>query len=200
MPYEFYRALSDEDARSIVVYLRSSRAIESPREKTELQFPVSAFVKFLPQPLDGPVPEPNKNDPVAYGKYLAEIAGCRGCHTPVDSQRRLVPGKDFAGGQPFPIDIGLQVLSTNLTPDRKTGIGKLTKEAFIGRFKSFEDRAASAVEVPPDRNTVMPWLNFARMRVEDLSAIYDYLQTVPPIENRVRTVAPPKMTKTSTAS
>jgi hypothetical protein len=183
MPYSYYRSLSDEDTRALVVYLRSIPAIEKARERTELDFPINLLIKFEPEPLAGPVPDPDAQN---LGKYLAEIAGCRGCHTPVDAQHREIPGRDFAGGQEFPLDVGVRVFSTNITPDPKTGIGKINKETFIGRFKAFEDRATAAATVPIDKNTVMPWLNYAGMKVDDLSAIYDYLQTVTPIENRVR--------------
>jgi hypothetical protein len=31
-------------------------------------------------------------------------------------------------------------------------------------------------------NTVMPWVRYSGMTEEDLGAIWDYLQTVPPVE------------------
>jgi mono/diheme cytochrome c family protein len=179
MPYSFYRSLSDEDAGAVVVYLRSIKPIARERNKTELDFPVNWMVKFEPKPLAGPVPPPGAKD---YGKYLAEVAGCRGCHTPVDAERRMIAGKDFSGGQIFPIDTGVAIRSSNITP-HATGLGALTKEAFIAKFKVFAER--EPIEVPPDQNTVMPWFGYARMTEEDLGAIYDYLKTVPPIENRV---------------
>lgn len=185
MPYHFYRALSDEDVRALVVYLRSIPAIEKLRARTEVDFPLDITIKFEPRPLEGPVAGPSTGDSVALGKYLAEIGGCRGCHTPVDEKRHLIPGRDFAGGQEFPLDVGMSVKSTNLTRDVKTGIGAMSKEQFVARFKAFEDPAA-AREVPIDRNTVMPWLSYGRMTGEDLSAIYEYLQTLPPIVNPIR--------------
>jgi hypothetical protein len=36
----------------------------------------------------------------------------------------------------------------------------------------------------------MPWTMYANMTEEDLGAIYAYLQTVPPIENRVEKFTP----------
>lgn len=192
MPYPYYRFLSDEDARAIVVYLRSQPPIEEARDRTKLDFPISVFIKLEPLPLTGPVDPPSTSDPLAQGKYLSEIAGCHGCHTPIDEQHHALAGKDYSGGQEFPLDVGVLVKASNITPDPKTGIGKMSKEAFIGRFKAFEDHEAAAQEVPIQQNTVMPWLNYARMRVEDLSAIYDYLQTVPAISNHVRRLPPLK--------
>jgi hypothetical protein len=37
----------------------------------------------------------------------------------------------------------------------------------------------------PGTNTIMPWLAFSRMTDEDLGAIYDYLKTLKPVENKV---------------
>jgi len=41
--------------------------------------------------------------------------------------------------------------------------------------------------VPLKENTIMPWLNYARMEEADLKAIFAYLKTVPAIENAVET-------------
>jgi hypothetical protein len=41
------------------------------------------------------------------------------------------------------------------------------------------------MQVAPNKNTPMPWLMYSGMTEEDLGAIYDYLRTVPPIENTV---------------
>lgn len=183
MPYHNYRVLSDEDAKSIVVYLRTIPAIEVSRERTSLRFPVSYYLKAEPQPLLGPVPEVAA-DPIALGKYLAEVAGCRSCHTPVDADYRPIPGKEYSGGQDFAIDTGVSRRSTNLTPHMKTGIGRLDKLEFIAKFT--RHAAVPAQTVPPDRNTLMPWLSFAKMKPEDLAAIHDYLQTIPAIDNYVR--------------
>jgi hypothetical protein len=77
-------------------------------------------------------------------------------------------------------------ITSNITPNPDTFIGRATREEFIGRFKSYASMTAETSPIPPPgRNTVMPWLSFAGMTDEDLGAIYDYLRTVPPIENRV---------------
>ena len=180
MPFVDYAAMSDEDTGSVVVYLRTLRPSSAPDEPSRIDFPINIVMKFLPKPLDGPVPEPNHSDPVAYGRYLTTIAGCRNCHTPVDDHHSPLPGMDFAGGQEFAGDWG-RVRSTNLTPDVSGTIHTMSREAFIARFKAFADPVA-AVPVPDGQNTVMAWLAYARMTDEDLGAIYDYLKTVRPIK------------------
>lgn len=182
MPYLEYRRLSDEDARAVVAYLRSVPGVRNPTPETRLDFPVSFFIKMAPKPLDGPVPEPARSGP-AYGEYLATIAGCRFCHTPVDERMQPVPGRLLAGGHEHRGPWGV-VLASNLTP-HATGLGNRSKAEFIALFRSFADASAVAVPVRDGRNTVMPWYAYAGMTDDDLGAIYDYLRTLPPVENRV---------------
>ncbi len=183
MPYaDAYHALSDEDADAVVAYLRTLPPVSNPVPPTEIDFPVSFFIKQVPKPLDGPVAAPDPADSVAYGHYLATVAGCVFCHTPVDGHQQPIPGMELAGGQDFRGPWGL-VRSANLTPD-PTGLGGRTREAFLGMFRAFQDPGAQA-PTPAGQNTVMPWLVHAGTSDQDLGAIWDYLQTVPPIQNKV---------------
>jgi len=183
MPYLEYRALSDEDARSVVAFLRSIPPLRHAMPETRISFPASFFIKRLPQPLSGPVAPPNREDKIAYGRYLAEIAGCRSCHTPVDRRQQPIPELAFSGGHEFTGPFGT-VRASNLTP-HETGMGSRTREEFIGIFKAFSDVGGVAAPIDPHANTVMPWFALAGMSAADLGAIYDYLQTVPAVENRV---------------
>ena len=92
----------------------------------------------------------------------------------------------FAGGHRFDIPNHGTAQSANLTPDPETGIGNWSKEEFISRFQRFRSPETAHIAVPKGQpNTVMPWSGFAGMTDEDLSAIYDYLRTVPAIKNKV---------------
>ena len=91
---------------------------------------------------------------------------------------------DFAGGFDFSLPNGT-VRSANLTP-HETGIINYNKQAFIYRFKTFGDSSYIDRQVAPDDfHTVMPWKMYATMTEEDLGAIYEYLRSLPPIENKV---------------
>ena len=57
----------------------------------------------------------NGGDRVKRGEYLARAGDCVACHTSKD-------GKPFAGGLPMATPIGT-IYSTNITPDKATGIG-----------------------------------------------------------------------------
>jgi mono/diheme cytochrome c family protein len=189
MPYSAFRHMSDDDAQSVVAYLRTLPAVPGQKPARELKFPLPIVVKFMPQPLTGPVAAPDKNDKVAYGRYLVSVSGCEICHTPVDAQHQPLPGKAFSGGQPFPFEKGGAVVSANITP-HQTGLGGRTRENFIALFKAYTAPESRNVEVAPNKNTVMPWLMYSGMTEEDLGAIYDYLRTVNPLENRVEKFPP----------
>jgi len=185
MPYEYFHSMSDEDARSIVVYLRTIKPVPHTVAKRQLDFPVNLLVKFSPKPVTGPVFSPDPKDTLAYGKYLVTIGTCRDCHTPHDDKGRAIEGMEFSGGWELPGPWG-RVVSANITPETDNYMGQASREEFIGRFKSLESlNDENAPLAPPGRNTVMAWPRYAGMTREDLGAIYDYLKTVKPIKKRV---------------
>jgi hypothetical protein len=186
MPYQNLHSMSDEDVRSVVVYLRSLKPVHKQTPAVHLDFPVNYLIKMTPQPVEGPIATPKPSDGLAYGKYLVEMAGCVDCHT-IHEKGNPVAGMEFAGGWVLTMPWG-RVIPLNITPDPETGIGNMTREQFIGLFKSFEDMAPMAA--PPGRNTMMPWTALATLPESDLGAIYDYLRTVKPVKNKIVTAFP----------
>ncbi len=182
MPYRAFAKMSDEDAQAIVVFLRTLKPVKRAQPAAHLDFPVSLFIKMVPKPLDGPVSAPDRKDSVALGRYLA--APCQHCHTPVNGRGQAIEGKEFSGGQEFKFPWGGWVRSANLTP-HATGLSNMTKDAFLNVFKGNAGTDVNRVEIEKERNTVMPWASYARMSDEELGAIYDYLRTLPKIENGV---------------
>ena len=86
MPYPDFRAMSDEDLASIIVYLRSLPPVRKHLPATDLIFPVNYLIRNVPRPLDASVREPDVSTPEKRGKYLVTIAGCEDCHTPQDAE------------------------------------------------------------------------------------------------------------------
>lgn len=192
MPYVHFRTMSDEDAKSVLVYLRTLKPIRHSVPAKHIDFPVNLIIKFTPKPVDGPVNAPDPHNAVAHGGYLAELA-CVECHTPHDDKNQLDLTRSYAGGWTMRGPWG-RVVTANLTPDPNGFLGRATKAEFIGRFRAFAHMDAhNSPAVPPGRNTIMPWLAFSKMTDQDLGAIYDYLRTVKPVANRVNSFPDAKM-------
>jgi mono/diheme cytochrome c family protein len=191
MPYPSYRALAEADAEAIVAYLRTLTPVAREIPPSRLDFPMNLLVRTLPEPY-APQPSPDRSSPVAYGRYLATIAGCLVCHTrsergkPVHGLEKPIEGMEYGGGAAFDVPGAGRIQSGNITPDSDTGIGNWPRDFFIARFR--EAASTGRRRLPPgDRrvNTVMPWTRFAGMTDEDLGAIYAYLRTVRPVRNQV---------------
>jgi len=180
MPYGRYRHMPEEEIYSIVAYLRTLKPIENsyPEKKIKRMFKV--LERTFPMPWD-PQPLPDPSDEVAYGKYLATIGDCIMCHTTMTKSAKPIKGMELAGGNEYMLPNGQVVYSANITPDPETGIGNWSREDFIEAFKQYEEPQP----VVGDKNTIMPWTDFAGMTEEDLGAIYEYVRSVPPVRNEV---------------
>jgi hypothetical protein len=142
--------------------------------------------------------------PVERGKYLATVQDCSGCHTPFSKgepdMTRLLSGHPQAikvGGPPkLPIE-GIWAtavtdtntawagpwgvsFSTNLTPDRSTGIGAWTEDMFVSTIRNGKHLGTGRDLLPP-----MPWRMYANLTDADLRAVFAYLKSIPAITNRV---------------
>jgi mono/diheme cytochrome c family protein len=108
------------------------------------------------------VPADLKNaDVVRRGEYLARAADCMGCHTTQD-------GAEYAGGLAFPTPFGT-LYSTNITPDKETGIGNYTDQDFLNAVQR---------GVRPDGAHLypaMPVTSYTYMTDADALAIKAYL-------------------------
>lgn len=176
MPYEGYRAMSDEDLASVIVYIRSLAAIRRPTPASAIPFPVNRLINAVPEPVDTPVAAPNGADPVTRGKYLVTIGGCRDCHTPRDSRDQRIPGLDYAGGQPTK-GSAREVASANLTPD-PSGIPYYDETLFVNAMRSGFVGAREVTDA-------MPWPLYGKMTEEDLRAVFTYLKTLKPVQHRI---------------
>jgi mono/diheme cytochrome c family protein len=183
MPYPNFAKMDKEDIYSIIAYVRTLAPIQNEVPKHDAKFPMNIIMRTIPAPADHQsIPE--RSNSIAYGKYMVTAAGCGDCHTQSD-KGVPIPGKELAGGVEF--NVGPWVNTTaNLTPDNETGIGKMTRDDFIKRFKACgtpEYKNTSWKE--GEFNTIMPWTLLANMSESDLGSIYDYLRTIPPVSNKV---------------
>ena len=116
---------------------------------------------------------------------MTNIAGCVECHTPFENGK-IDPEFSFGGNRLFILPDGSAVRSANISSHETTGIGKWTKEQFVARFRMYADSSY----IPPvvkagEFNTIMPWTMYGKMQEQDLEAIFAYLQSVKPIDNKV---------------
>jgi mono/diheme cytochrome c family protein len=185
MPYKYYGQMDPEDVKDIIAYLRSIDPIESTIPESKANFPFNFILNTIPSKAE-PVQKPSPSDPVAYGRYLTNIAGCVECHTPPDDKGQKLPGMELAGGWEMGVGGGKIVTTANITPDKETGIGNWTESDFVNRFKTYADSGYVIPAVSPGEfQTIMPWTMYANMKEEDLKAIYAYLQSVPAVKNQV---------------
>lgn len=184
MPYHNYGKADSEDIEAIIAYIRTLSPNPNKPEESSYDFPMNFIVNTIPVKAEF-TKRPSPSDRLAYGKYMATSASCMVCHTPVE-KGEFDTTKTFAGGRIFELPGGT-LQSANITPDMETGIGKLTREEFIGRFTAYRDSAYAhrKIDFMKEFATVMPWSNYAGMTDDDLSAIYEYLRTVPAIKNEV---------------
>jgi len=179
MPYEFYRAMSDEDLASIIVYLRSIPAIRNPLPAPKR---FDKLVAPFAIPINSPVPMPDVSTPVKRGAYLVQIGTCQWCHTLRDERRRALPGLEFAGGDLIEPNPYGQATSANITPDA-SGISYYN-EAFFLRVMHTGKVGARKL------NPIMPWWYFGHRTEDDLKAIFAYLHTLKPVHHRVDNTEP----------
>jgi len=182
MPYPHYSQLDEEDIYSVIAYLRTLEPVETDHPPRELDFPVSLLINTLPVQPELQT-KPDKDDVINYGRYMITAAACFDCHTLIE--RGQYTGEPFAGGNEYPMPDGSVVTAANITP-HETGIGNWTKEQFISRFKAFSKEIYTPRRVEQGQfQTIMPWPMYAEMDEEDLGAIYEYLQTIKPVENNL---------------
>jgi len=180
MPFQHYRAMSDEDLASVVVYIRSLPAVRHEVPRTEIIFPVRYLIRGVPEPVTSPVADENSSDQVRRGAALANLAGCIDCHTPQIKGENL-PDLDFAGGQVFP-GPWPTVSTANITPDA-SGISYYDEALFLEVMRTGVVRARRLSEV-------MPVFVYKNLTDADLKAIFAYLRTIKPVKHRVDNAEP----------
>jgi hypothetical protein len=148
------------------------------------------------------------------GLYLVTVAGCHDCHTPkrMTDKGPVLDGGNLLAGHPsaerlpaVPQGVvgpgswggmfthGLTgwagpwgvSFSSNLTPDKETGIGAWTRASFLKVLRTGKTPGGRAL-LPP-----MPWKNLVRATDRDLSDIFDYLMSIRPVRNPVPAPIPP---------
>jgi len=116
---------------------------------------------------------------IARGRYVFGATGGCGCHTAKGQPAN-------AGGRRYDGPFGT-VYSSNITPDRETGIGSWTDEQIVTATRL--GRRSNGERLLP----VHPYPVFNGMAAEDLKALVAFLRSVPPVKraNQPKRIAVP---------
>lgn len=153
-----------------------------------------------------PAAPASKAASIERGKYLVNFGSCNDCHTPwklgpkgpePDMTRALTghpAGMKVSLSPTLEGSWGIAATNTmtawtgpwgvsftaNLTPDKETGLGDWTEEMFIKTMRTGRHQGKGRAILPP-----MPWFSVNALSDEDIKAVFAYLQSLPPVHNRV---------------
>ena len=166
MPSEAFQYLSDDDVGAVVGYIRSLPRVDRQLPARQVGLVARALSLFTPIPLlparlvDHERVQPRyveEDSTAAYGKYLADVGGCTGCHGPGLSGGAMGPGKP----------------ASNLTP---AGIGSWTEPDFFRALRQGVRPGGTPID------SAMPWKRAGLMTDGGIHAVWLYLKSVPPRE------------------
>jgi mono/diheme cytochrome c family protein len=169
MPTGFYHIMTDRDLNAVVAYLRTIKPISNKVADPIYKMPQAEHV--LPGG-EKPYTEAMLSDKVKKGFYLATIAHCMECHTPMEKGMRQWDTRLGAGGFDFPGPWGVST-SRNITSSKTKGLGGWTDA---------EIKRAITTGVSKDGSHLKPPMGFhyyATLTPDDLDAVVAYLRTVP---------------------
>lgn len=161
--------------------------------------------------------QPSDDQTLKKGEYIVTISGCNDCHSPKENGPQgpvIIEGTRLSGypayrtimkADPeitkagwilFNPDLTSAVgpwgvsFAANLTSDQ-TGIGNWIIDNFKralreGKFKGLEN---GRMLLPP-----MPWQELSKMTDEDMTAVFVYLKSTPPVSNIVPAPISPEVT------
>lgn len=164
-PVGVARATCSREAPSVVAGTARRGAPEADRTVRTFRTATLAIIAMLLQ--SAVVADDGARRLVEKGKYLAAAGNCISCHTGAGSE-------PFAGGVEFETPFGM-LYSTNITPDRGSGIGGWTLEDFTRALRE---------GVRPDGEHLypaFPYTAFTKVTDQDVAALFAYLKSVPPV-------------------
>jgi mono/diheme cytochrome c family protein len=169
MPAHQYNHLSDEDLGALVAYLQSVPPVDNQLPARALHplvnvMGAAGMLGQLPAEMidhDAPhAPTMAASTAPEYGEYLTYLSACRDCHGPD------LTGLPAGAGDP----------NAPATPNI-TGAGdpgNWTTEQFINTLRT--GNTPEGNQLNPE---AMPWQEYGQMNDADLTAIHNYLLTLP---------------------
>ena len=164
MPAPEYYHISDDDLSALIAYLRTVPAVDRELPASEIRalgralYLAGKLPLVVAEQMDHAAPRqaPAPGVTVEYGKYLATVGGCTGCH-----------GPELAGG---PSHDPNGPPAANLTP---AGIGSWSEADFFRALRSGVRPNGTAI------SPFMPWVSSGKMTDDEIRALWMYLRSVP---------------------
>lgn len=100
------------------------------------------------------------------GEYAMRLGDCAACHE-----------SSFAGGYKISTPFG-ELQTSNITPDRETGIGNMTERDFFNAVR--QGRGDHGFLYP-----AMPYTAYAKMSDADMHDLWAYMSTMKPVKHKV---------------
>ncbi|MCC7357995.1 MAG: cytochrome c [Anaerolineales bacterium] len=153
------RYMSDEDLYSVIAYLRSQAPVENdtpqPPDSPTLLAGILAALGMVPiePPVTGSISAPPMGATAEYGAYVVSFQDCVVCH-----------GVNLDGNPSSPI--------VPAGPDLAVVKG-WTAEQFLTTFRTGVDPSGHQL------SEAMPWRQIARLDDVELTAVYEYLISLP---------------------
>lgn len=163
-----------------------------------LSFVVALLLMLAPVQVVNAEPS-RQDDIIAQGKYIASIAGCTSCHTPLKAeygnpqsltleQIQTIAFNDLeasdqdklmGGGRAFDLGPAGVIFTRNITPDEETGIGTWSNDQIKIAIKTGIDNEGKLLF------PVMPYHVYNSMADTDVEAVVAYLRSVNAVNNPV---------------
>ena len=181
-PYTSYAQLTDTDLRAIRIYLFNQKPVRQANKPHELPWYLRSraslriwkMLFFNPGPFQ---PRPDRSAAWNRGAYLATaVAHCGECHTPRNFLGGFKESQRFAGNHG-----GVDGADApNITPDKKTGIGKWSQGDLI---EYLETGAMPDGDYAGDVMAEVIDNSLSHLTKDDRQAIAVYVMSLPSVES-----------------
>ena len=169
--------MGDKDLAAVLGFMRSQHALfeadATVAPRTRFSF-LGGFawglVSKVPEHPSSGIPVPAKGPTLGYGRYMAHVLDCAGCHTDSLDPEDAHGPKGFSGGREFLGADGNPIRSSNLTFDA-TGLQGWSLEDFT---RAVRDGLA------PGAIVRYPMPRYRGADDVDMKALYEYLRSLPP--------------------
>ena len=181
-PYTSYTQLTDADLHAIRIYLFNQKPVRQTNKPHELPWYLRSraslriwkILFFNPAPFQ---PQPDNSAAWNRGAYLATaVAHCGECHTPRNFLGGFKQSQRFAGN-PDGVD---SAKVPNITPDKKTGIGKWSQSDLV---EYLETGAMPDGDYAGDAMAEVIDNNLSHLTKDDRKAIAVYVMSLPSVES-----------------